>query len=59
MRVKTVYANDAFKIDEKVNREIARIEDNGGKVVNVSLAIHSTRLFCLYAMILFSGEAAE
>lgn len=59
MRVRTVHAEDTLELDKRVNREIASIEGNGGEVVNVSLAIHSTRLFCLYAMILFSDEVAE
>lgn len=59
MNVKTVYGEDSVKLDERVNSEIARIERNGGEVVNVSLAIHSSRLFCMYAMILFRGEDVE
>lgn len=59
MRVITVHAEDAFALDKRVNREIARIEGSGGEVVNVSLAIHSKKFFCLYAMILFSDEVAE
>lgn len=59
MRVRTVHEKDAYELDKSVNREIAIIEGNGGEIVNISLAIHSKRFFCLYAMILYSDEVGE
>jgi len=51
--VETVMSSDIDELDEAVNRTINEIEYDGGKVVNVQLAIHSTKVFCLYAMIVY------
>ena len=52
-RVVTVMSSDIDEFDEEVNRIIKQIEYDGGEVVNVQLAIHSTKVFDLYAMIVY------
>lgn len=53
VQVECVRAESDVQLEEYVNRCCTRLAECGNEVMNISYAIHPTKVFCLYAMIVY------
>lgn len=53
VQVECIHAETDCELEREINEACKRLTKYGYEVMNISYAIHSTRVFCLYAMIVY------
>ena len=53
VQVECIHSDTDVELQERINQFCEQLAKCGNEVINVSYAIHSTRTFCLYAMIVY------
>ena len=53
VQVSCVCAETDCELENKINDICSDLAKDGYEVMNVSYAVHSTRVFCMYAMIIY------
>ena len=56
VQVECIHSDTDVELQERINQLCEQLAKCGDEVINVSYAIHSTRTFCLYAMIVYKTK---
>lgn len=59
VQVECVYAETDVELQKRINNLCETLAINGDDVINVSYAIHSNRLFSMYAMVVYKTDISR
>lgn len=59
VQVECVYADTDVELQKRINNLCETLAMNGDDVINVSYAIHSGRLFSMYAMVVYKTDISR
>lgn len=59
VQVECVYAETDVELQKRINNICKTLAFNGDDVINVSYAIHSDRVFPMYAMVVYKTDISR